>query len=486
IRSGNQKQVFGKLSNSLSAIEPPLWSALFAAFLRDKGHSVKIIDAEAENMTPDEVAEKVLSLKPKLAAFIVTGNNLSASIWNMTATSEYIKSLNIKTEGSIKTLLWSIIPSALPERTLREEDVDYVCVGEGFYLLDELVSALKAEKDPKEMSIQGLWFIKDGKIIDGGRSQIVKDLDDLPTPAWDLLPMDKYRAHNWHCYKDIENRQPYGILYTSMGCPFNCSFCTIKTLFEGKPGIRYRSPKKVLEDLDVLVNKYHVKNIKLFDECFVLNMKHVNEICDMIIERGYDLNIWAYSRVDTVNEAILKKMRKAGFTWLAYGIESGTKKALPGVSKGRYGYDDIVKVVKMTKDAGIYMVANFMFGLPDDDLQSMQDTLEMAKELNCEFTSFYVTVAYPGSKLYEEALQQNIKLPDRWVGYAQFSEECLPLPTKHLSAEEVLRFRDKAFTEIFESKEYQDLIKEKFGQPAVDHINEMLKVKIKRKILERQ
>jgi len=114
----------------------------------------------------------------------------------------------------------------------------------------------------------------------------------------------------------------------------------------------------------------------------------------------------------------------------------------------------------------------------------MQETLDMAKELNCEYTNFYVAMAYPGSQLYEDAVRDKIPLPETWLGYAQFSAETFPLPTKYLSSADILRFRDNAFQEFYSSPRYQDMIRKKFGQDTVEHIREMLKHKLHRKLLE--
>ncbi len=298
--------------------------------------------------------------------------------------------------------------------------------------------------------------------------------------AWDLLPMDKYRAHNWHCFAHIDQRQPYAVIYTSLGCPFNCSYCNIHALYNGKPGIRFRSPEKVVEEIDFLVKNYKVRNIKFIDELFALREERVNRICDLIIQRGYDLNIWCYARVDTVNERMLKKMKQAGINWLAYGIESASEGVRKGVAK-KLRQETIKKALEMTHAAGIYIIGNFMFGLPDDNLETMQETLDMAKEFNFEYVNFYTAMAYPGSQLYKDAIRQDVKLPESWHGYGQYSEETLPLPTKYLSAAEVLRFRDKAFKEYLSNPTYLEMIREKFGPEIVRHIQGVLQYEIRRK-----
>jgi len=302
-------------------------------------------------------------------------------------------------------------------------------------------------------------------------------------PAWDLLPMGKYRAHNWHCFGRIKERSPYGIIYTSLGCPFNCSFCCINAIF-GEHKIRYRDSKKIIEEIDYLVKEYGIKNFKILDEMFDLNENHVIELCDLIIERNYSLNIWAYARVDTINEKKLRKMKQAGINWLGIGFESGSSKIRDTVSKGRFDNRRMREVAKMIRDAGIYIGGNFIFGLPEDSMETMQETLELAKELNCEYTNFYVAMAYPGSKLYEQAALGNLPLADSWLGYSQFNYETQPLPTKYLSPDEILRFRDNAFVEFYNGSHYQDMILDKFGAETLQHIKDMLKHRLKRRLLE--
>ena len=482
IKPGDKKKVYGQLGYSLSAIEPPLWAALIAAYVRQQGYSVRIIDVEAEDLSPQDAANKTAKYDPVVASFMVTGSNLSASTWHMTGARAYITAFKEK-RPEIKTLLWGLHPSALPEKTLREERVDFVVQGEGFVTTTELVKMLKKQQRTDRYDIAGLWYLDNEEVKSNPRAPLIKSLDDLPPAAWDLLPMEKYRAHNWHCFHDLDQRQPYGVIYTSLGCPFNCKFCNLKALF-GARGIRYRNPQKVIEDIDILVEEYHMKNIKVLDECFVLNKRHVIDICDLIIERGYPLNIWAYARIDTVDKKMLQKLKQAGFNWLCYGIESGNKDVRSRVSKSEFGQDDVKRVIQMTKDTGINILGNFMFGLPNDNLKTMRQTLNLAEELNCEYTNFYATMAYPGSYLYEEAIKNNVRLPENWQGYAAFSEECLPLPTEYLSAEEVLRFRDMAFIEFHSNPKYLKMIEEKFGKRTVKHIKNMLNHKIERKLLK--
>jgi radical SAM superfamily enzyme YgiQ (UPF0313 family) len=311
----------------------------------------------------------------------------------------------------------------------------------------------------------------------------------MPGVSWDLLPMHRYRAHNWHCFGDM-NREPYAALYTTLGCPYHCSFCCIQSPFkegEAQSGFKesintYRlwNPKSVVAQLDTLVQKYGVKNIKIADEMFVLNPAHVRGICDLIIERGYELNIWAYARVDTVRDDMVEKLKRAGFNWIALGIEAASEKVRDGVQKG-FEENEVFETVEKIQGAGINVIGNYIFGLPEDDMESMQATLDLALELNCEFANFYSTMAYPGSPLYQMALEKGWRLPENWSGYSQHSVDTLPLPTKHVSAGEVLRFRDHAFTAYFRNSRYLEMVQKKFGSATLEHIREMTSHQLVRK-----
>lgn len=470
VKPGSQKAIYGKTSDyDLTAFEPPLWASLLAAFLRDREYNVVLLDAEIEHWSHRETAEKIRDINPLLAVVSVSGSNPSASTMNMTGAGDIFANL-AELAPEITTMLQGLHPSYLPERTLREEQVDYVCQGEGFHTLPALLDALRAGQSG-HLPIQGLWSRKGELILGNPRPPVWDDLDTLPRPAWDLLPMERYRAHNWHCFDDIQNRQPYGIIYSSLGCPFDCSFCCINSIF-GKRGIRYRHPDKVIEDIDFQVQNWGIRNFKIIDEMFVLKEQHVIDICDRIIERGYDLNIWAYARTNTVKPSMLAKMRQAGIQWVAYGFEAGNKRVLADVNKAA-DLDASMRAVEMTYKEGLYIGANFIFGLPEDDWDSMQDSLNLAQEINAEWANFYCTMAYPGSRLYDEAVANNIPLPERWQGYSQYSADSLPLPTKHLTPGEVLAFRDYAFDAYFKNPRYLNKIHKQFGIDAVRHIQEM-------------
>ena len=280
---------------------------------------------------------------------------------------------------------------------------------------------------------------------------------------------------------------PHENYFANMLLSHNCSFCCINSPFSDldKPNsYRMWSPENIIKQLEYLVSK-GVRNIKIVDEMFVLNKKHVIGICDAIIERGLGdkLNIWAYARVDTVKDEFLEKLSKAGFRWLALGIESASKHVRDGANK-LYTNDDIKEIVKKIQSYDINVIGNYIFGLPDDTMESMQNTLDLAKELNCEFANFYSAMAYPGSQLYKDALDKGWDLPENWNGYSQHAYESFPLRTDALTNDQVLGFRDKAYLDYFTNERYLDMVEKKFGIKQRQDIEEINKIKLKRRILE--
>ena len=489
VNPGGRRQGYQRLGRELSGVEPPLWIGLLAANMRNAGYRVAIVDSEGEGLDADDVAARVAQAQPRLTVVVAFGANPSASTQKMTSAGAICSAIR-RAAPECKTMLAGLHVSALPERTLREEDVTFVCQGEGprtlqplleILRLDELAASRAGGEDFS--SVPGLWYRKDGQIVGNPPAPLIDDLDaELPAVAWDLLPMDRYRAHNWHCFDHIERRSPYAVIYTSLGCPYNCHFCCINALF-GRRGIRYRSIDSVLAEIDLLVGQYDCRIIKIIDELFVLKRSRTEELCDRLIERDYDLNIWAYARVDTVRPELLHKLRRAGVRWLAYGFESASARVRDGVEKG-FSQQQMADAIGWTREAGIHIIANYIFGLPDDDLASMRETLDEAKRYNFEFLNIYCAMAYPGSRLYEQAQAEGWALPEVWHGYSQLGEETLPLPTKHLTAGQVLTFRDRAFVEYFDRPEYLEMIETKFGDEAAAHIREMLEYRMVRKYAE--
>ena len=489
-------KVYQDLSRDFSAIEPPIWAALLANHVRSKGYSVKILDCEAERLSDEESASAIDDLNANLAVFVVYGQQPSASTQNMQGVRDILNILKSSSPEK-KVLLTGLHPSAVSRLTMQNEKTDFVCQGEGPKTITGLLEISNMDDESELQKVPGLWYRNsENKICFTKPASLIRQEEmeeELPGMAWDLLPMDKYRTSNWHAMSNNNDKEPFASLYTSLGCPFKCSFCCINAPFGnnnvenwdfGRNKFRYWNPDYIMTEFDK-IHQMGIRNVKIADEMFVMNKQHFLKLCNNIIDKGYNFNIWAYARVDTVKEEYLETLKKAGINWLALGIESGNKVVRKDVVKGKFTEVNISDLVQKIKDAGINVIGNYIFGLPEDTIETMQETLDMAIDLNCEFANFYSTMAYPGSSLYLDAIREGWDLPESYIGYSQHSYETKPLRTKHISAAEVLSFRDKAFNAYYTNEKYLSFIKEKFGVDAYNNIKEMTKFTLKRKLLEK-
>mgnify|MGYP001446610259 CR=1 FL=1 len=502
INANASKKIYQDLSKKYSAKEPPTWSLLLAQSCRSVGHDVAILDCCAEELTHEETVERIKEINPRLLCFVVYGQNVNAGTTSMagaTALSEYIKECGITTPIAY---VGSHVQS-LPYETLeKEKSIDIVFTNEGVYALRNLLN--EKEVDLKNLEhINGIGFRRDGKPFLTMPERVVPQdrMDiDLPGYAWDLLPykerpFDLYRSPMWHAEYDHNKRTPYAALQTSLGCNFACEFCMINIVNRndndpiGVAGnyskMRYWSPEFIIKEFDKLID-YGVTTIRITDEMFLLNPKYYIPLCEMLAERNKDdkLIMWAYSRIDTIRRpGILSLVRKAGIKWLCLGIESADKKVRLEVSKGKFEDVDIEKVVKSVHDADIEIMANYIFGLPGDDRDSIQKTLDLSLELCTVGWNAYAAMALPGSQLYKNAIIKGHKLPEDYAGYSFHAYNTQPLPTQYLKPEEILKFRDEAYTKYHTYPPFLEKIEKKYGKIARENIEKMTKVKLKRKIL---
>ena len=468
ISPDSSREVYQGLAERYSAIEPPVWCLLLAGALRDK-YSVAIVDPLAERLSDEAAYKKVMGLNPRYICFVVYGQNPNSGSTNMAGA---VRLARLFRGSHIPVIAIGPHASALPEETLDIDKpnyiFDYVCPGDG---LDALKKILDGDQ-----KWRGVYWSKPST---------------FSSYAWDLLPpLSNYRAHLWHCNFDETKRSPFASIYTSLGCPFKCDFCMINMVNRESPeqldaaqasGIRFFDPGFVLDELEYLY-KAGVKNVRIQDEMFFLNKLHYVPILTGIIDRGLNLNLWAYARVDTVRPEYLGLFKTAGVNWLCLGIESANQMVRREASKGSFETVDVRQIVKEIKDAGINVLANFIFGLPDEDEAAMQETLDLALEINAEHTNFYPCMALPGTPLYRQAVKEGTAIPQTFSGFSFHSEDCLPLPTKHCTPQQVLAFRDMAWEKMSLSPPYLEMIDRKFG--TADAIRQQAKIKLKRSILD--
>lgn len=468
ITPDSSREVYQGLADKYSAIEPSPWALLLSGALRHDGYSVGILDPLAEGLDDHGAWLRIVQDRPRLICFVVYGQNPNSGTTNMTGAVRLLNYIR-EIDAGIPVAFVGSHPSALPEETAKIRGVDYVCPGDG---------------------LNGLRFI-----LSGCKNNVLWNMYPARTEeltyAWDLVDLTRYRCHTWH-NNFGPDRSPFASIYTSLGCVFKCDFCMINMVNKSRPdqqdaaqatGMRYFSTDYVLDQLEYLQSK-GVRNVRIADEMFFFNRKHYLPILEGICQRGIGLNLWAYARVDTVRPDDLEKFKAAGINWLCLGIESANQTIRREVAKGSYEDVDVRQVCREIKAAGINVLANFIFGLPDDTSESMQQTLDLALEINAEHTNYYPCMALPGSPLYRQAVEKGVSLPKDWSGYSFHSYDCLPLATKHCTAKEVLAFRDRAWLSTTLNPDYLALVAEKFGPDRVAAIQEQAKIPLRRMLLE--
>ena len=496
IHPNSSKKIYQDLSKDHSAIEPPIWAGMLNNACLKAGHRSEILDCEVLRLSYEKSVQKIDEINPRIACFVVYGQQPSASSQNMEGAVETSKLLK-KLCPEIKILFIGGHVAALPYETLNEEEsIDIVACNEGVIAVLNILN-LEKIKDENLKKIKGIFFRNKEGIIEKNLPEAIiskKDLQNsLPGVSWHALPdLKNYRTAGWHSWSNNSEKSPFAALYTSLGCPYKCSFCMINIInrtnnadnisSENSNIFRWWNPDFIIQQFDHFAIN-NIKNIKIADELFVLNPNHFMKICDLIIERGYKFNIWAYSRIDTCKPQFLEKLKMAGVNWLGLGIENPNNIIRKDVHKDSFKEVKIIDIINLIRNSGINVAANYIFGLPDETQDTMQSTLDFAMHANTEMVNFYSAMAYPGSPLYLQAKKNNIPLPTSYSGYSQHSYETLNLPSHSLTSAEILRFRDDAWMKYHTNPSYLKLLENKFGLPAVKNLQNTTKIKLKRKIL---
>lgn len=304
--------------------------------------------------------------------------------------------------------------SVIPELALEvAPSIDVVCVGEGEETILELAEFIQDRTNPLK-SIKGIAYREDGRIVSTALRPRIENLDDLPFPARHLLgPLNRYYFVG-HCYQ----RLPVTSMITSRGCSHHCDFCT-----QGVFGYRYRAqrPERVVSEMEHLVKDYKIKSIMTVDDTFTADRDRLIGICDLILRKKLKVAWLCYAGIQEMDKEMLVMMKKAGCFQLYYGIESGSQRILDRMNK-EITLEQIRRVVKETRDAGLEVRGQFMFGYPSETREDIEDTIALSCELNIDYAEFGVTVPLPGTKLYEWAKSRGSFALQKRSDFQKFQE----------------------------------------------------------------
>lgn len=372
-----------KKFRELGNIQQPLGLAYLAAVLEQSGREVKIIDPNPLNFTIDDIINSVKKFRPDIIG-------ISSSTPNFLRAIDLCK--KIKETWNISIIIGGPHITAVPEEILKYKCFDFGVIGEGETTILELVEKIENREDASK--VKGTVYNDNGRLAKTMPREFIKDLDSLPFPARYLLPpLEKYIPT-----RGTYKRLPLGTIITSRGCLYRCSFCD-RSIFGNK--FRYRSEKNIVDEIEVLINKFNAKEIKFWDDAINVIPTRVINICNEMINRGIKIPWSCIARINNMDEQILKKMKEAGCWQISYGIESGNQKVLDNIKKD-LTIDQIKKVVSITNKVGIRTRGFFMLGLPGDTKETMKQTIDFAKRLRLDIANFYITTPYPGTDFYDD------------------------------------------------------------------------------------
>jgi len=339
-----------------------------------------------------------------------------------------------KNRSDIITVIGGIHATVSPEKVLLNKAIDFIVIGEGEVTFDQLLKKLSQPEEFK--NIKGLGFKENNQIIVNPRRELIKDINQLPIPAYDLLKTEDYRS-------PYMSKTPFISMIRSRGCPFQCIFCGVQNMF-GR-SYRVQDPKKTIQEIDYLVDKFKVKEIGFKDSEFTLNQENINQLCDLLIERNYDI-IWSCNaRVDCGSYQLYKKMKKAGCQIISFGAESGDEHILKILKKG-ITIEQIKNGVKQAKAAKIKTSVNFMIGSPEETKETIEKTINLAKEINPDYVHFSFATPFPGTELRDMAIENNwLTNPDlNAVAYME-----LIMNATNLSNAELEQLMKKAYQSFY-------------------------------------
>jgi radical SAM superfamily enzyme YgiQ (UPF0313 family) len=376
---------YGKEMKKFGAVSEPLGLAYIAGHLENKNVPVRIIDAPAQQMSTEHVVSDI---------GISNDNIVGISI--LTTTFSVVKDLCRSIKSAVPQcmiVLGGPHSTVLPERTLEEiPEADIACIGEG-----ELTMAAIAQSvdDNDIKNIEGICYRRNGEIIRNPDRPFIRNLDEIPPPARHLLPMDRYHL----TASRVSGDTFCPTIIVARGCPFKCSYCS-RTF--GRT-FRAHSIERIVEEIQDLIQTYQIRQINIEADTLTVKKTFLRDLCHAIIENGIQRKIkWTCeSRVDTIDEDMLKLMRKAGCWQISYGVETGSQRLLNLINKG-VTLTQVEQAFRLTKKAGISIRGFFMLGLPTETRQESFETIAFAKKIDPLWAQFTITVPYPGTEMFDE------------------------------------------------------------------------------------
>ena len=387
------------LKDKLGITSIPLGLAYLASFVERDNHNVRIVDSPTLRYNIQDIKEEIKKFRPHIVGVTAT----TSSIYDAYNVAKAAKEIN----PGVKVVIGGPHVTFTAKETLKEcPFIDVVVRGEGEETFRELVNFFESSSEDTWSleEVKGITFRKDNKIIETDSRSLIKNLDSIPFPAYHLLPMEKY---------SLEGKR-FATIITSRGCPFSCIFCSSSRLF-GKTW-RARSPENVIEEIKLLKNKYGVREIEFLDDTFTLNKKRAEKICELLIKEKLDISWSCSSRVDTIDESLIEKLKKAGCHTIYVGVESGSQKILNIIDKG-ITLPQIEKTINLIKKVNINSFGSFILGIPGETVKTIKKTINFAKKLNPSFVQFSICTPYPGTKLFEMAKEKGWLLTKDWSKY---------------------------------------------------------------------
>ncbi len=391
--SGVTEVASGSSVNPRSA-SPPLGLLYIAAVLLEKGYSVEVLDMNCDSVrTRDELAERLRASRPDLIGI----STLTPTFRNVVDIADVCG--NELPDSPI--VLGGYFATFCHDKILSKYDCfDFVVRGEGEETAAELLGEFERSR-PDFSRVRGLTYRDNGRIVANDERPLMEDLNSLPFPAYHLVSHLRYGSFGG---MRITSR-PLGALLTSRGCPYKCRFCSCSAFTHST--IRWRSPEKVVEELDYFNDRYRLDEFMVVDDIFTFNKKHVLGICRLIKEHGLDLEWYCEGRVNQADESMFREMYGAGCRAIYLGIESCVDRILRYYRKG-LTYDMARDAAKKARRAGLDVIGSFILGAPIETVEEMWETVRKAGELDIDFAKFNVLRIVRGMPIWEELVEQGV------------------------------------------------------------------------------